>query len=236
MMMHPKPTILVIDDEPEILRALRSGLAAQGYEIATASDGAEALRKATTDVPDLVVLDLMLPGGMDGLEVCRRLREWSSLPILVLSAIGQERQKVAALDMGADDYLTKPFGMDELTARVRAALRRARVTTSAHDPPTFTTDSLSVDYGRRVVLKAGEEVKLTPLEYSILRFLTQNADRVVTHRQLLANVWGAEYTEDTQLLRVHIGHLRKKVEDNSSRPRLIINEPGVGYRLRTSDT
>ena len=236
MKLPDKQTILVVDDEPEILRALRSGLTAQGYAVAVASDGAEALRQATSDVPDLVILDLMLPGGMDGLEVCRRLREWSRLPILVLSAIGQERQKVAALDMGADDYLTKPFGMDELTARVRAALRRARGTEQAQDPPTFATDSLSVDYGRRIVLKDGVEVKLTPLEYSILRFLTQNADRVVTHHQLLASVWGAEYTEETQLLRVHVGHLRKKVEDNPARPRLIINEPGVGYRLRTSDT
>ncbi len=236
MRTHDKPIVLVVDDEPEILRALRSGLAAQGYEVTVASDGAEALRQATTNVPDLVVLDLMLPGGMDGLEVCRRLREWSRVPILVLSAIGQERQKVAVLDMGADDYLTKPFGMDELTARVRAALRRARGTEHAQDPPIFATEGLSVDYGRRIVLKSGIEVKLTPLEYSILRFLTQNADRVVTHRQLLANVWGAEYTEETQLLRVHVGHLRKKVEDNPARPRLIINEPGVGYRFRTSDT
>ena len=236
MRTHDKPIVLVVDDEPEILRALRSGLAAQGYEVTVASDGAEALRQATTNVPDLVVLDLMLPGGMDGLEVCRRLREWSRVPILVLSAIGQERQKVAVLDMGADDYLTKPFGMDELTARVRAALRRARGTEHAQDPPIFATEGLSVDYGRRIVLKSGIEVKLTPLEYSILRFLTQNADRVVTHRQLLVTVWGAEYTEETQLLRVHVGHLRKKVEENPARPRLIINEPGVGYRFRTSDT
>ncbi len=236
MKTHDKPLILVVDDEPEILRALRSGLAAQGYEVATATDGAQALKLATTDVPDLVVLDLMLPGGMDGLEVCRRLREWSRLPILVLSAIGQERQKVAALDLGADDYLTKPFGMDELTARVRAALRRVRGLEHAQDPPIFTTPGLAVDYGRRIVLKDGVEIKLTPLEYGILRFLTQNADRVVTHRQLLANVWGAEYTEETQLLRVHVGHLRKKVEANPARPRLIINEPGVGYRFHTSDT
>lgn len=235
MQLSDKPTILIVDDEPEILRALRSGLTAQGYEVATAADGAEALRRATSHVPDLVILDLMLPGDMGGLEVCRRLREWSSLPILVLSALGQERRKVEALDLGADDYLTKPFGMDELTARVRAALRRARRNTLASDPPAFTTGALTVDYGRRLVLHNGEEIKLTPLEYGILRFLTQNADRVVTHRQLLSSVWGAEYSEDTQLLRVHIGHLRKKIEDNPARPRLIINEPGIGYRFRTSD-
>ena len=235
MKPHDRPTILVVDDEPEILRALRSGLAAQGYEVVTAADGEEALRKATSAVPDLVILDLMLPGGMDGLEVCRRLREWSSLPILVLSALGQERKKVAALDLGADDYLTKPFGMDELTARVRAALRRSQSGRTAADPPAFTMGGLTVDYGRRIVLKDGVEVKLTPLEYAILRYLTQNADRVVTHRQLLAHVWGAEYTEETQLLRVHVGHLRQKIEENPARPRLVITEPGIGYRFRTSD-
>ena len=231
-----KATILVVDDEPEILRAVRAGLAAQGYAVQTATNGEDALRSASAAAPDLVILDVMLPGEVGGLEVCRRLREWLAVPILMLSALGQERQKVAALDLGADDYLTKPFGMDELTARVRAALRRARGTEHAQDPPIFATEGLSVDYGRRIVLKSGIEVKLTPLEYSILRFLTQNADRVVTHRQLLVTVWGAEYTEETQLLRVHVGHLRKKVEDNPARPRLIINEPGVGYRFRTSDT
>ena len=230
-----KPTILVVDDEPEILRAVRSGLFAQGYEIATATTGAEALKQATTAVPDLVILDLMLPGDMDGLEVCRRLREWSNVPILILSALGQERQKVAALDMGADDYLTKPFGMDELTARVRAALRRYRGARPATETPTFHTGGLTVDYGRRQVLRGDQEVKLTPLEYDILRFLTQNADRVVTHRHLLSNVWGAEYAEETQLLRVHVGHLRRKIEDDPSRPRLIVTEPGVGYRFRTVD-
>ena len=234
MKTKDKPTILVVDDEPEILRAVRSGLFAQGYEIVTATNGAEALKQATTDVPDRVVLDLMLPGGMDGLEVCRRLREWSQVPILVLSALGQERQKVAALDMGADDYLTKPFGMDELTARIRAALRRRQRDRPA-DQVTFTAGDLVVDYARRLAFKGGQELRLTPLEYEILRFLTQNADRVVTHRQLLSNVWGAEYSEETQLLRVHVGHLRKKIEDNPARPRLIINEPGVGYRFRTDD-
>jgi two-component system KDP operon response regulator KdpE len=234
--MKEKATILVVDDEPEILRAVRSGLAAQGYDIQTATQGDEALRLATSAVPDLVILDVMLPGGMDGLEVCRRLREWSHVPILILSALGQERQKVAALDLGADDYLTKPFGMDELTARVRAALRRSRAASvSTPEMATFATGDLVVDYGRRLVTKNRQEVRLTPLEYDILRFLTQNADRVVTHRQLLANVWGAEYTEDTQLLRVHVGHLRQKIETVPSRPRLIVTEPGVGYKFRTAD-
>ncbi len=234
--MKDQANILVVDDEPEILRAVRSGLAAQGYAVQTATRGDEALRQATTAVPDLVILDVMLPGGMDGLEVCRRLREWTSVPILILSALGQERQKVAALDLGADDYLTKPFGMDELTARVRAALRRFRgARPVALEEATFTTGDLTVDFGKRLVTKGGEEVRLTPLEYDILRFLTQNADRVVTHRLLLANVWGAEYTDDTQLLRVHVGHLRRKIEAVPARPRLIVTEPGVGYKFRTAD-
>jgi two-component system KDP operon response regulator KdpE len=226
-------SILIVDDEPEIRRAVTGGLRAQGYEVRAASGGEEALRLATLAAPDLVILDLMMP-GMDGLEVCRRLRAWSDVPILVLSARAQERQKVQALDEGADDYLTKPFGMDELTARIRAALRRAGRAQPA-DAPTFTVGDLVVDYGRRLVFKNGGELKLTPHEYGILRYLTQNADRVVTHRQLLAAVWGPEDVEETQYLRVHVGHLRKKIEDNPARPRLIVTEPGVGYRLRTGD-
>lgn len=228
-------TILVVDDEPEIVRAVRAGLTAQGYRVQTATDGDEALRSASAAAPDLVILDVMLPGGTDGLEVCRRLREWTQVPILMLSALGQERQKVAALDAGADDYLTKPFGMDELTARVRAALRRAHGAKPATEAAAFVWGDLSIDYARRLVTKRGAELKLTPLEYDILRFLTQNVDRVVTHRLLLSSVWGAEYAEDTQLLRVHVGNLRRKVEDNPARPRLIVTEPGVGYRVRSAD-
>ncbi len=228
-------TILVVDDEPEILRAVYAGLTAQGYAVQTAINGENALYSASAAAPDLVILDVMLPGKLDGLEVCRRLREWSDVPVLVLSALGQERQKVKALDLGADDYLTKPFGMDELTARVRAALRRARGAKPQVEPAAFTWGDLTVDYARHLVVKNGAEIKLTPLEYEILRFLTQNADRVVTHRLLLSSVWGAEYAEDTQLLRVHVGNLRRKVEDNPARPRLIVTESGVGYRIRTAD-
>jgi len=226
-------SILIVDDEPEIRRAVLGGLRAQGYEVRAAGDGAEALRLATLAAPDLVILDLMMP-GMDGLEVCRRLRAWSDVPILVLSARAQERQKVQALDEGADDYLTKPFGMDELTARIRAALRRGRRAQPA-DAPTFTAGDLVMDYARRLVFKNGQELKLTPHEYGILRFLTQNADRVVTHRQLLAAVWGPEDVEETQYLRVHVGHLRRKIEDVPARPLFLVTEPGVGYRFRTSD-
>jgi two-component system KDP operon response regulator KdpE len=226
-------SILVVDDEPEILRAVQSGLRAQGYEVRAASNGEEGLRLATLSMPDLVILDLMMP-GMDGLEVCRRLRAWSDVPILVLSARTSERQKVTALDEGADDYLTKPFGMDELTARIRAALRRHRRRLPA-DMPIFTAGNLTMDYGRRLAFKNEQELKLTPHEYGILQYLTKNADRVITHRQLLAAVWGPEDVEETQYLRVHVGHLRRKIEDNPARPRFLVTEPGVGYRFRTTD-
>jgi two-component system KDP operon response regulator KdpE len=234
--LRAKPSILVVDDEPQILRAVRAGLTAQGFDVQMAVDGVEALREATSRVPDMVVLDLMLPGEIDGFEICRRLREWTTVPILILSALGNEQQKVKALDLGADDYLTKPFGMDELTARVRAALRRSRTASApAAQPPVFMSGSLTVDFARRIVTKCSEEVKLTPIEYDILRFLAQNPDRVVTHRQVLSAVWGGEYADDTQLIRVHIGHVRRKIEDDPARPRMIVTEPGVGYRFRTAD-
>jgi two-component system KDP operon response regulator KdpE len=227
--------ILVVDDEREILRALKSGLSTLGYRVSTATAGSEALHMVIADPPDLIILDVMLPGEIDGIEVCRRLREWSSVPILMLSALGQERQKVAALDYGADDYLTKPFGMGELAARVRAALRRYRPDQPAREEALVSFGGLSVDFLRRVVQKHDETIKLTPIEYDVLSFLSRNPDRVVTHRQLLTNVWGAVYAEDTQLLRVHVGHLRRKIEDDPARPALIVTEPGVGYRLRSPD-
>jgi two-component system KDP operon response regulator KdpE len=230
--------ILVVEDEPQIQRALRTGLSSQGYDVVCVNCGEDALRSASTASPDLVILDIMLHGDLDGLEVCRRIRDWTqSLPILILSAIGNERQKVRALDLGADDYLTKPFGMDELSARVRSLLRRSqmlRAQSSVADQERFDYDTLSVDYIRRVVTISGAEIKLTPLEYDILRYLTINADRVVTHRQLLTSVWGAEYGDETQLLRVHVGHVRHKIETNPARPKLIITEAGVGYRFRTT--
>ena len=231
-MQRADASILVIDDEPEIRRAVTASLAALGYSVRAAEGGEEGLRMATLDVPDLVILDLMMP-GMDGLEVCRRLRAWTEVPILILSARSQEPQKVMALDLGADDYLTKPFGMDELTARIRAALRRRR--TAAAETPVFTAGDLQVDYARRLAFKNGRELKLTPHEYEILRFMTQNAERVLTHRQVLAAVWGPEDVEETQYLRVHVSHLRQKIEDNPARPRFIVTEPGVGYRFRTQE-
>ncbi len=224
--------ILVADDEPDIRNTVAAGLRAQGYTVHAAADGAEALRLAAIALPDYVILDLMMP-VLDGLETCRRLRAWTEAPILVLSARSEETQKVRALDLGADDYLTKPFGMDELTARIRAALRRRAG--RAADAPTFTAGDLTVDYARRLAYKAGGELKLTPHEYEILRFMTQNAERVLTHRQVLAAVWGPEDIEETQYLRVHISHLRQKIEDNPARPRLIVTEPGVGYRFRAGE-
>ena len=225
------PRILVVDDEPQIRRALRAGLAAQGYDVALVATGEEALDEAALHPPALVVLDLSLP-GISGLDVCERLREWSDVPILVLSARGQERDKVNALDRGADDYLTKPFGMDELLARIRAALRRRGVG-RASEPSALAVGSVAIDFARRIVTRDGEEVRLTRLEYELLHFLALNADRVVTHRQILSHVWGPENAEETQYLRVHIGHLRQKLEVDPARPLFLITEPGVGYRFRT---
>ena len=227
-------TILVVDDEPEIRKTVAASLQAQGYTVHSAANGEEALRLAAITPPDLVILDLMMP-VLDGMETCRRLRAWTDVPILVLSARSEEPQKIRALDLGADDYLTKPFGMGELTARIRASLRRHRAERPA-ESPIFTAGSLSVDYARRLAFKDGQELRLTPHEYEILRFMTQNAERVLTHRQVLAAVWGPEDVEETQYLRVHVSHLRQKIEDNPARPRFIVTEPGVGYRFRIGET
>lgn len=228
--MNSVARILVVDDESQILRALRIGLVSQGYEALLASNGEEALDQMALHHPDLVVLDLAMP-GMDGLELCRRIREWSQIPIIVLSVRSADSDKVKALDLGADDYLTKPFSMEELLARVRANLRRWQL--GQQQESVFLAGDLTVDFARRIVTLRGEEVKLTKTEYEILRYLAQNADRVITHRQLLREVWGPEYEDEPQYLRVHIGHLRQKIEVSPTRPRYIITEPGVGYRLRT---
>lgn len=228
----PGERILVVDDEPQIRRALRSGLSAQGYEVLLAADGEEALDLAATKPVDLVVLDLGLP-GIDGFEVCRQLREWSSIPVIVLSVRAGEKEKVAALDQGADDYLTKPFSMEELLARIRANIRRARAVPQSE--PVFSTGDLTIDMARHLVTVAGQEVRLRRMEYEILRYLALNAGRVITHRVLLREVWGPDYEEETQYLRVHIGRLRSKIEPEPARPRYIITEPGVGYRLRVHE-
>ena len=223
------PRVLVVDDEPQIRRALRVGLVNHGYEVQVAASGEEALDLAASAPPDLIILDLMLP-NLTGLEVCTELRQWSEVPIIVLSARGQERDKVEALDLGADDYLTKPFGMDELLARMRAALRRGA---SGAPSPILQSGELELDQTRRLVTLRGQAVHLTPTEYAILQYLMANAGKVITHRALLAAVWGPGYQESSQILRVFIGQLRRKIEPNRSRPTYIRTEPGVGYRFRT---
>ncbi|MBA2449543.1 MAG: response regulator transcription factor, partial [Chloroflexi bacterium] len=222
------PRVLVVDDEPQIRRALRVGLTGLGYDVQSAGTGEEGLDLAAVAPPDVVILDLMLP-GMSGLEVCKALREWSQAPIIVLSAKGGERDKVEALDLGADDYLTKPFGMDELLARIRVALRR---TTGEASSPVLESGDLRLDQVRRLVTSRGQEVHLTPTEYDMLRYLLANAGKVVTHRALLRAVWGPGYEDGSQTLRFFIVQLRRKIEPDPSRPTYIRTEPGIGYRFR----
>jgi two-component system KDP operon response regulator KdpE len=224
--------VLVVDDEPQIRRAVRMALTGHGYSVATAGTGAEALTTFGDWRPDVVLLDLMLP-DRDGLAVCREIRALAATPIIVLSARGDERDKVAALDLGADDYLTKPFGVEELLARIRVALRHvAQRAAGAATEPVIGIGPLTVDLDRRRVTLNGQDVHLTPTEYDLLKHLLQHADRVVTHRALLTAVWGAEFADQTPMLRVFIKQLRHKVEADPSEPRLIVTEPGVGYRLR----
>jgi two-component system, OmpR family, KDP operon response regulator KdpE len=221
--------ILVIDDEPQIRRALRAGLERNGYAVSLAASGEEGLDQAALQPPDLVILDLAMP-GMDGFEVCRQLREWSKAPIVVLSVREGETDKIRALDLGADDYLTKPFSLGELLARLRAVLRRAG--SEELEAPSLTVGEMEIDFAHRRVTLGGQEVRLTPTEYELLRHLALNPDRVLTHRQLLTRVWGPEYAEDTHTLRVHIANLRNKIEPDPARPRYLHTEPRVGYRFR----
>jgi len=220
--------VLVVDDEPAIQRFLRVSLSARGYVIFEATSGQAALSSVTSDRPDLVILDLGLP-DMDGVEVTRLVREWTRIPIIILSVRGREADKIAALDAGADDYLTKPFGVGELLARMRVALRRAA---QSGDQPTFTSGELGVDLARRVVTVAGQEIQLTPTEYDLLRALVTNAGKVLTHRQLLREVWGMGYEQEMHILQVNVSNLRRKIEPDPSRPRYVVTEPGVGYHLR----
>jgi two-component system KDP operon response regulator KdpE len=225
------PTILIVDDEPPIRRFLRTSLAAQDYEVIEAGNGAEAIRAMASEAPDLVILDLGLP-DMNGTEVIRAIRGTSPVPIVVLSVRNDERGKVEALDLGADDYVTKPFGMEELVARIRTALRHRFQ--EKGETPVFVAGDLSVDLVRRIVKRAGAEVKLSPKEYDLLRLLVENAGKVLTHRHLLAKVWGPAHTEDAQYLRVFIRNLRQKLEADPARPALILTEAGVGYRLASA--
>jgi two-component system KDP operon response regulator KdpE len=229
--MNKRTTILIVDDEPAIRRFLRTSLAAQDFAIVEAEDGGTALAALVREKPDLMILDLGLP-DMDGTAVIRRVRAQSDLPILILSVRDDERGKVEALDLGADDYVTKPFGMEELIARVRTALRHRFQ--AQGEQPVFAAGDLSVDLVRRIVKLRGNEVKLSPKEYDILKLLVTHAGKVLTHRQMLTQVWGPAHTEDAQYLRVAIRSLRLKIERDPTRPQFIQTEAGVGYRLRTS--
>ncbi len=221
--------ILVVDDEPQIRRFLRISLEAEDYSVVEAQSGKEAVIKAATEKPELVVLDLGLP-DLDGLEVLKQIREWSEVPVLVLSVRGRESDKISALDNGADDYVTKPFGVGELVARIKAVLRgRARRQT---EEATFVSGALTVDLLRRAVLLDGQELKFTRTEYNLLKVLVENAGKVVTHKQLLKEVWGLQTETHAHYVRVYIGQLRQKLESEPCKPRLIVTEPGVGYRLR----
>ena len=233
-MASPAPTVLVIEDEPQIRRFLRATLPAHGYRLLEAETGHDGLTQVAMRQPDLVILDLGLP-DLDGVEVTRRLREWTTVPIVVLSARGQETDKVVALDAGADDYLTKPFGIQELLARLRVALRHAAHLTQEPREPVFTVGELRVDLGHRRVYVTNQEVHLTPIEYKLLTVLVRYAGRVVTQRQLLQEVWGPHQTSTIHYVRVYMGQLRHKLEANPARPRYLVTEPGVGYRLKTDD-
>jgi two-component system KDP operon response regulator KdpE len=230
----PGPLLLIIDDEARFRRFLRPSLTARGYRVIEAASGEDGVTMVRQHVPDVVLLDLGLP-DLDGLDVTRRIRQWSQVPIVVLSARGQEVDKVTALDAGADDYLTKPFGLPELLARLRAALRHRLKQAGVAPESEFCTGGLRVDLAARQVFANGKEVRLTAIEYRLLEVLVQHAGQVVTHRQLLDAVWGPGHAEQTEYLRVYMAHLRRKLEADPSRPRVFRTETGVGYRLLTDD-
>ena len=226
--MNAKTDVLVVDDEAAILRFLKPALEANGYEMTSACSVAEATKRIAADLPDIVLLDLGLPDG-DGKDVIRRAREWSDVPIIVLSARERETEKIEALDLGADDYINKPFNVGELLARMRTALRH-RMQRKA-ETPVLRVGNLEVDSVRHRASRAGVELKLTPKEFELLSFLARHAGRVVTHKQILTAVWGPAHTEDTQYLRVYVGQLRQKIEEHADDPRIILTEPGIGYRI-----
>jgi two-component system KDP operon response regulator KdpE len=218
--------VLVVDDEPQITRALQTTLRGAGYEVDAAATGEEALARAAAHPPEAVILDLVLP-DRSGVEVCRELRGWSRAPILILSAVGDEDEKVAALDAGADDYVTKPFGVDELLARLRASLRRA----GAPGRPTVEVGDLRIDLEKHSVTRAGEPVRLTPHEFAMLRLFVENEGKLLTHRMILRSVWGPAYQTESNYLHVYVSHLRRKLERDPTRPEYILTEPGAGYRF-----
>ena len=226
-----KERILIVDDELSIVKFLRATLKDSGYEVLVAMDGAEAIRTVELELPDLVILDIMMP-NIDGFEVCRQIREWSQVPIIMLSARDDEDDKVKCLNLGADDYVTKPFGKDELTARVQALLRRSQNNGDLQTEPSFHYGDLDINFARRQITLAGENVTLTPTEYNLLRELVVNAGKVLTHTHLLNSVWGSEYQEEREYLHVFIRRLRTKLEKNSNKSRFIVTVPGVGYQFK----
>ncbi len=231
--MDKDPLILLIDDEPQILRALKTILSAGHFRVISAVNGEQGIALAASQLPDVIILDLSLP-DMDGIRVCEQIREWSAIPIIILSVRDSEREKVAALDKGADDYLTKPFSIEELLARIRVALRH-----SAHSignkETVINTGSLSIDLARHVTTLNGEEVKLTATEFKLLSYMAAHADRVLTHQAILNHVWGFEESDHIEYLRVYVGQLRKKIEQDPDNPQVLVTDPGVGYRFRTVD-
>jgi two-component system KDP operon response regulator KdpE len=220
--------ILVVDDEPQIRHSLQTNLEKRNYDVTTAASAEEALEAIARQNPDVIIVDLILP-GLDGIELTRRIRDKSPVPIIVLSAIGDERKKVEALESGADDYVTKPFGIEELVARVKSALRRTIMLSGTE--PVFRSGDLTVNFERREVRVENKPIKLTPTEYDLLKYMIQYIGKVLTHRTLLTAIWGEAYTDQAQYLRVFIGQLRKKIETNTARPRYILTDPGVGYRF-----
>jgi len=233
--MNEKPRILVVDDEPQLTRVLRTGLKSRGYDVRAAADGLAGFETFTDWHPDLVITDLAMP-VMDGLELCRRVRAISPVPIIVLSAKGEEKTKVEALDIGADDYITKPFGIDELLARVRASLRRAATALTPEPESTvLTAGDFHIDLETRKVLVADREIHLTPKEFDLLVYFVKHSGKVLTHRTLLAAIWGGNYVEQNEYLRVFVGNLRKKLESDPSNPRYILTEPWIGYRFNAAD-
>ncbi len=228
--MNQGARVLVVDDEPQIRRSLQVNLEGKGYQVLTAEDGEQAVQVMAHQPPDVIVMDLLLP-GIDGIELTRRIRKDSAVPIIFLSAIGEEPKKIDALEAGADDYVTKPFSVDELLARIKSVLRR--VAGSRQTEPILTCGELSINFDRREVRVRHEPVKLTPTEYDLLKYMIENAGKVLTHRTLLLAVWGPGYVDQAQNLRVFVGQLRKKIEMNPGRPRFILTDPGVGYRFCT---
>lgn len=226
-----EPLVLVVEDEPQMRRFLRAALTGHGYRLVEAETGVSGLTEAATRNPDVVLLDLGLP-DMDGLEFTKRLREWTRMPVVVISARGQESDKVRALDSGADDYLTKPFGVEELLARIRVARRHGEALAGSPEQPVFTLGDIRVDFSKREVSVGDREIRLTPTEWRLLATLVRHAGKVLTHRQLLKEAWGAAYTSETQYLRVYMGQLRHKLEPDPARPKYLVTEPGVGYRLK----